>query len=223
VWKWLLIAGLVCLGVLLGLAVGGFAIYRASQHVPEFYQEALKTDARVQQDASEEMVRQATALASEVDKEGQWEAVFTAEQINGWLAVDMVRNHADLLPEVLSDPRVAIEPEQLRIACRLDQGSWTSVVSLAVDAYLAEPNVVALRIREARAGALPLPLEGILKRISEEASQMNVQIRWRQADGDPVVEVSIPPPRDADDKAIRIETLRLGEGSVYVSGSTERR
>jgi len=220
--KWLLIAAVVALAVFLAAGVVGYFLYRASQRVPEFYQKALQAAPKAQEEASDEMVRQVTALASDTQKKGAWEAVFTAQQINGWLAVDVPRNHPDLLPSSASDPRVTIEPEQIRIACRVSRGNWTGVVSVAVDVYLAEPNVVAARIREARIGSLPLPLKGILDKISQEAAQTGLETRWRQAEGDPVVEVFIPQPRDKDDKRVRIESLQLGEGRVYVSGSTER-
>ena len=118
--------------------------------------------------------------------------------------------------------RVTIEPEQIRIACRVDRKDWAGVVSLSVDVYLAEPNVIAARIRDARAGSLPLPLRGILDKIAEEAAQTDFEIRWRQAEGDPVIEVVVAPPRDKDDKRVRIESLQLGKGKVYVSGSTEQ-
>lgn len=211
------------MAVLLALGVGALVLYRASQQVPQFYQQALDAPPNAEEEASSEMLQLAAALASDVEKEGKWQTVVTAEQINGWLAVDMVRNHGDLLPSSLSDPRVAIEPERMMIACRLDRGGWQCVVSLAVDVYLAEPDVVAVRIREARAGALPLPLQDILERISEEADQTDVDVRWRQAEGDPVVEIPIPQPRDTKGRAIRIETLQLAEGKVYLSGVTERR
>jgi len=221
--KRVLIAALVGLAVLLALGVGALVLYRASQQVPQFYQQALEAAPKANEEASNEMLQLATALASDVRKEGKWQAVVTAEQINGWLAVDMVRNHRDLLPSSLSDPRVAIQPERVMIACRLDRGNWKCVVSLVVDVYLVEPDVVALRIREAKAGALPLPLQGILDGISEQADYTDVDVRWRQAEGDPVMEIAIPPPRDAKGRAIRIETLQLGDGKIYLSGVTERR
>ena len=221
--KRLLIATFLLLGLLVALAAAAFALYQASQHVPEFYQQALQTDRNLEQAASDQMLQRATALASDTQKEGQWHAVFTAEQINGWLAVDMLRNYPDLLPRSLSNPRVAVGSEQLEIACRYTRGKWTSVLSLAVDAYLAEPNVVALRIRGARAGNLPLPLDTVLRRISEEANRRNFHVSWSQAEGDPVVEITLAPPRDAEDKDVRIETLRLGEGEIRLAGSTEQR
>lgn len=213
----------VALGIAVTIAIVLLLLYMAARHEPAFYRRAMEIEPAVLEKASDRMLQQATALASAVKHEGHWEALFTAEQINGWLAVDMARNHSDLLPASLSDPRVAIEPERMRIACRLDRGNWRSVLSLSVDVYLAEPDVIAVRIREARAGALPLPLQGILDRISEEANQTDVEVRWLQAEGDPVAEIPIPPLRDAKGKVIRIETLQLGEGKVYLSGVTERR
>lgn len=219
--KWLFRLTLVTVFALLALGVGFLALYRASQHVPKFYEQALTGDPKAVEDASDEMIEQAAALANEIRQGGQWEAVFTAEQINGWLAVDMERNYPDLLPSSLSDPRVAIEPDQMWIACRLERHNLKSVVSMAADVYLAAPNVIALRIRRARAGLVPLPLGKVLDTISQQASDLDLAIQWRQAEGDPVVEIAIPPPRDEDDKAVRIEALRLGEGKLYLSGSTE--
>src|SRR6188474_2649804 len=80
------------------VAVTLLAVYRASQQVPEFYREALSGDTQRHAAASQEMLRTATALANDVQKEGEWQAEFTEEQINGWLAVDLAENHGKALP-----------------------------------------------------------------------------------------------------------------------------
>lgn len=221
--RWLWIAVGVACGVLLVLIAAMFVLYGASQQVPEFYRQALETDPARRREASDAMLQRATALANDVKKEGRWQGLFTAEQINGWLAVDLVENHPDLLPGDISDPRVAIEPEGLTVAFRFQRGKINTVLSLSADAYLTEPNVAALRIRKARAGMLPLPLEKVLEYISKAAKRLELKLEWRQADGDPVALISIPPPRDEEDRLVQIETLRLGKGEVYVSGSTEGR
>ena len=92
------------------------------RHEPAFYRKAMDIDRAVLGKGSDRMLQQTTALASAVQKAGHWEALFTAEQINGWLAVDMVRNHPHTLPPELHDPRVAIDPERITVACRFDHG-----------------------------------------------------------------------------------------------------
>ncbi len=143
----LIIGGLAATAVLVLLG-----LYLAAQHEPAFYHEAMHIDRAVLEKASDRMLRQTTALASAVKKRGHWEALFTAEQINGWLAVDLVRNHPNTLPAELHDPRVGINPKGITVACRFDQDGMTSVLSLTVEPYLPQPNVLALRIVERPGG-----------------------------------------------------------------------
>ncbi len=49
---------------------------------------------------------------------GHWSAVFTDEQINGWLAADLPEKFPQLLPPEIQDPRVVFAPGQLQLACR---------------------------------------------------------------------------------------------------------
>ena len=205
-----------------GLTVvgGGFALFQATRQVPDFYHQALQADTAAQRVASDEMLQKAAALASDLKKEGTWRALFTAEEINGWLAVDLTDNYPGALPESLSDLRVTIGSDQLTLACRLDRDGWQCVVSLLVEVYLAEPNVLALRIRKARAGAIPLPLDDVLEQISRAARRMDLELEWRQADGDPVALLSIRSPKDADGRLVRIESLELAENEIYLAGST---
>jgi hypothetical protein len=235
--KRLAIVAIVLSLLALAVAAVAYLLYRGSQRVPEFYRRALEMDEERERQASLEMAANISSLVNDVKKEGRWQAVFTAEQINGWLAVDaadeetegeqaqaLLEHPADLLPPYLSDPRVAIEPEQLWIACRFERDDWTSVLSLPVEIYLAEPNVIALRIRQVRAGVvrLPLPLEKVLDSVMQAAHERDLQVHRGQIEGDPLIEISIPPLSDEEDKVIRLETLQLGEGKVYVAGSTER-
>jgi hypothetical protein len=209
-----LIAG--CLVLLVALVLAG--LYLAACHEPAFYREALEIDPAVLEKASDRMLQQATAVASAVKKHKHWEALFTAEQINGWLAVDMAKNHPHALPPSLSDPRVAIDSTQLTIACRFQRNGHNTVLSLTVEPYVPEPNVIALRIVKARAGLLPVPLGQVLERLSQAARELQFHLEWRHAGGDPVAMLSLPP--SDDDRAVRIEALRLGDGEIYLAGGT---
>jgi uncharacterized protein YpmS len=208
---------IVGLAVLVALVLLG--LYLAARHEPAFYREAMEIDAAVLEKASDRMLQQTTALASAVKKEGRWEALFTAEQINGWLAVDMVKNYPNTLPPTLRDPRVAIDPKQVTVACRFEQDGANSVLSLTVQPYVPEPNVIALRIVKARAGLLPLPLRPVTDGLSQAVRDMQLRPEWRHAGGDPVLMLSFLPTDNA--RSVRIETLRLGDGEIYVAGTTQ--
>ena len=199
--------------VLLGLFV-------AVQHEPAFYRKAMQIDPAVLEKGSDQMLRKIAALQSALAKPGHWQAVITADEINGWLAVDLAKNHPNTLPPSASDPRVVISPSEIILACRFEQSGTTTVLSLAVRPYIPEPNVVALRIIRARAGALPVPLQRILDGLSQAAADMQFRLDWRHAGSDPVALISFP---DDGNRVVRIESLQLSDGEIRIVGTTERR
>lgn len=206
--------------LLLGLA--GLAVYRASRQTPEFYRKAMESDPAAQSEASHRMLGKSSDLLSAMKREGAWHALFTAEEINGWLAVDLVRNHPDAIPEGIFDPRIAINPEQISLACRTDRGGGNGVLSLTVEPYVPEPNVIAVRFRRARLGAIPLPLKQVLDGVTEAGRQSGLRLQWHQVDGDPVALFRMPPPDRGDKWSVRIDSLRLAEGEIYLSGTVKR-
>jgi hypothetical protein len=118
----------------------------------------------------------------------------------------------------LHDPRVAIDAKQVTIACRFDQGGLHSVLTLTLAPSVPEPNLLALRIVDARVGLLPMPLGQVLDRISEAARNMGLHLKWGRSSGEPVAAILLP---QSDDRPVRVETLRLGDGEIYVEGTTE--
>lgn len=204
------------------IGLGGIAFwgYRASQSAPEFYREALEVDHKKQVVASDELLHKATTLYNNVRKEGDWEAVFTVDQINGWLAVDMAENHPDLLPDYVFDPRVYVDEQGLKLGCRYESKRVSTIFSLDVDLYLAEENVIALRVRNAKAGVLPLPLDKVLDGVSEGAQRLELRMEWRTINGDPVALIHIAPPHSSADLKVSVKRLELREGEIYVAGTT---
>jgi hypothetical protein len=213
---------IVAVGLVLLVAAALLGLYFAVRHEPEFYREAMETKPDVLEKASDRMLKQIGALQSAMNRSGPWQADITAEEINGWLAVDLRKNHPKALPPSASNPRVAIEPNEMTVACRFNRGGVESVLSLALHPYLPEPSVVALRIVRARAGMLPVPLKDVLDGISKGAAEMQLRLKWAQAGSDPVAIISLPDDTDAD-RVVRIESLELREGAIRVTGTTERR
>jgi len=220
--RWLRTAGWILLGIAIVAAVGGIAVYRALKHVPEFYRQAMVAGPDEQKTASREMQRQVAGLVSDVKREGRWQADFTAEQINGYLAADLAKQRPDMLPSGLSDPRVSITKDGVTIAARFRTPALDTVVSLGVDVYLSGPNVVALRVQRVRAGSFPLPLERILSEVAQATSRLEWEVRWGQEGGDPVALVTIPPPRNPGEKRVEIDAIELDEGVIRVAGTSRR-
>jgi hypothetical protein len=207
-------AALVFLGLL--------GLYLAVLHEPTFYRQALDLDPAVLEKASDRMLQNASAIQSALNTPGRWQAVITSEEINGWLAVDRAKNHANLLPPAVRDLRVAIRPDELLVGCRFDKYGITSVLSLTLQPCSPEPNVVALRIVRARAGAIPVALKQVIDGISKAARDMQIHGEWKHAGNDPVILLSLP--KDPAAKhVVRIESLVIADGEIRIVGVTERR
>jgi len=214
------IALIICCSLLLGIVAAGLGLLWALQQVPESYRLALKVKRR----DSEEMVRRTTALISDVEQEGPWSAKFTAEQINGGLAFWLAENYPDALPEGFRDPRLVIEPNRMLVFFRMEYSGVSTVVTLAIEPYLPEQrNILALRICGFRAGVLPGPLGKVIDVVSEFVRQMDIQLDWKRTDGDPVALITIRPPADQPDKVVQIDSIELGDGHIYLAGTTRRR
>lgn len=215
------VAVAVVLVIVAGVSL--WSVYRASQQVPEFYAEALAAPPQVQAEAGQELERKALALNSQVRRPGRWEARFTQDQINGWLAVDLPRKFPGSLPSGAADPRVAVTDDELQLAVRFQKGNVNTVFSAAGEAYLTDqPNELAVRIVSVRAGALPVPLARFLDEIAVRAARSGLPLKWTESEGDPVALVKLPlEGPEFRGKRLVLEELRLEEGVIVVAGRTD--
>ena len=212
----------VTVGVVIVLVGLGTWAYFAARHVPQFYEQALQVEPQQLEAASDEMVRQTTELVSHANTKGSWEVRFTAEQINGWLAVDLPRNHRGTLPKAFRDPRVAIAADGVQLACRYETDWVSTVASLHLDLSLREPNTLAVRFRKARAGSLPLPLKDILDQLSRAAREASLRLTWETIEGDPVGVLTMPAMRDGERNVmVLLDALELRQGEIYLRGRTQ--
>jgi hypothetical protein len=211
----------IVMGLVVLAALGLLAVGHAAGHVPKFYQAAMQVDVAASRRSSDRMLQQGTALASDLKRGGRWQAAFTAAEINGWLAVDLVENHSGSLPPGLRAPRVAIEPGRLMVACRYQHGLINSVLSMSVEPYLIRPGKLAIRIRQLRAGWLPIPMQHVLDAIDEAVRRSDLRIEWRQADSDPVAVVSLPPQRQSGEE-FTLDALRLAQDKISLAGTSRK-
>jgi hypothetical protein len=220
-----MLAGLGLAIVTAGLVLLG--LDWAARQPPDFYRQSLARAHAVPAEEGERLQQQALALHNQLHHEGRFEVRFTQDEINGWLASDLPEKFPRLLPQAFSDPRVAIDEEAVRLAIRYRRGNVDTVFSLAGEAYLTEePNELAIRIRQVRAGLIPVPLGNLLDEIQQRAVRAGIALRWTEEDGDPVGLVRIPSeiePSEGDDEPQRflLEGLRFEPGAFVVIGRTE--
>lgn len=215
--KWLIL--LLVLLVLALLALAGSHL--ALRHEPDFYAKALAVEPKQEQQASDSLLAQATGLASQARKPGRWSLAVSTEEINGWLAVDLIENHAKLIPLGVSEPRVRIVPGEARLAFRYANAfGGPVVVSVIVDVHVAEPNVVSVRLRGLKSGAIPLPMAELTDEISHLAAAWQLPVRWTTKEGDPVALVDLRDLAEANESVYQLDSLEFRQGQVWLAGET---
>src|SRR5262245_39198763 len=104
------------------LIVAAACVYWAAQRAPSFYRQALAASVADSSEQGDRFERAALALHNAAQHAGRWEASLSADEINGWLAIDLPSKLPELLPRGVSDPRVAIEGDIFHIAVRYSRG-----------------------------------------------------------------------------------------------------
>jgi hypothetical protein len=209
--------------ILIGIAaavLGG--AYEAMRQVRPFYEQALSLDPGTLTEGGRELESRASALYSDSRKAGQWRAVFTADQINGWLATQLIEGGARTLPKGLDMPRVAIGNETITLGFRARHGGVDTVVSADASAMVTESGEIAIRLISVQAGALPLPVLQVADEISKACQALRLPIRWTQENGEPVALVDVHDESSSSRGRMSIDAIELRDGSLYVAGHTEK-
>jgi hypothetical protein len=205
--------GSVVVVALVVAAVG--TAYYAAQQVRPFYQQALNIKPEVLERGSRELESRATALYSDARRIGQWQALFTSEQINGWLATQLAQNANGELPKSIRDPRIAIANDVLTLGFRTSSGGVETVISADAAVSLTDDGAVAIQLIAVRAGALPLPVLQLADELADACQKLNLPVRWTRQDSKPVALVEIQ-----SREPIYVDAIKLNEGQLYVAGHT---
>lgn len=215
----LLIVSFTVLTFLFSL-IGG--LYWACQRQPLFYKQALVQDPAAARTAGDTLARHTVDLASDIRNQPRWQAQFTIDQINGWLACQDNRAHEHLFAPSITEPRVAVAGDKFQVAFRWSKLAWSAIVNLQAEVYLQEANVVAVRICQARAGLLPLPLAGLINDLVASGQESGLAIVAREIDGDPLLLISLPDTYDHGKRQFTLDSLELTDGQIYLSGAGKK-
>jgi hypothetical protein len=203
----------------------GAALWVLVRYEPRVYLQAAVPPGEVRQKLSTECSRELSQLYHSVtiQDEQEWEHRFTDEQINSYLAEHFVQSHFDkeFLPEGMSQPRIVIDTDKVRVAFRYGKGLWSTIVSINLRIWLVkgEPNVVALKLIGFHAGALPVSAQSLLESITQTCQKNGIGVDWYRDDGAPVAlvrfQVEQPHP------TLELETIKLEPGAIRIEGRTK--
>jgi hypothetical protein len=206
---------------LVATAVGLGAIAR---HEPAFYRDRVApadvAGAAVTEQAARRLVSDLAALHAAIGREGNWEAAIDDHDVNAWLAVDLPRNHAGLLPPYATEPRIRIAPGRLDVAIRLGAAGVSTVAWATVDLRLRGPNQLALEIVDAGLGGLPLPRGPVLAEFRRRLTGAGFTTSTVRLDGRSMLVVYISQAPVVGEPARVLEALSLGEGTIAFTGRT---
>jgi hypothetical protein len=210
--------GTVVATALVVVIAGG--AYYAVQQVRPFYEQALRIEPEVLHRGSRELESRATALYSDAQQVGRWQALFTTDQINGWLATQLAQNSEgsdSALPKNVRDPRVAIARDVLTLGFRTTSGGVETVISVDASVSLTDDGAVAVRLIAVRAGVLPLPVLQLADELAGACQKLKLPVRWTRQDGKPVAIVEVH-----SSEPIYVDAIQLDENQLYVAGHTEK-
>ena len=204
------------------VAAATWLIYASAQKEPEFYQAALSLSEQAQAEQGDEFEKQVIEVQNNARIQRQWQAVFTEAQINGWLASGFPVKFPNSLPRNVSDPRVGIETDVLRIAFRFNSTRIKGIVQAELDAFCTEiPGQIAVRIKQVRSGLVPIPVNSIADRLSVALRRLGARVEWTEIDRDPVVLIALPPDKvRIANKRITIEAIQLLERKLVLMGKS---
>jgi hypothetical protein len=200
----------------------GYGLYQSAQKLPEFYATALQVDQQDYEIAGDEFETQVIQLRNDLQQAGNWQAVFTEQQINGWLATDLPEKFPQALPPNVFDPRISISPQEIKLAFRYESSRFSGIVVSTADVYCTKKsNQIAVRIKDVRAGLVRLPISKWLDELSQGISKSGFAIQWTETEGDPVALITLPEQTVADaDGNVIIELIELMKGKVKLVGHT---
>lgn len=222
-WKrWLL--RLTMVAGLLGIGIVGFGwyAYRSAQVIPEYYERLLEQPIEDLMVAGDEFETEVLELQNVAIETGEWEAAFSQDQINGWLASDLPEKFPKSLPSSISNPRVALGDDELKLVFQFETKGFRGVVEACGDAYCTqELNQIAIKIKHIRSGVVSMPVAAWTDRISKVMRRNDCPVQWTEENGETIALVGMPRKLSDHPQQKRIiESVEVLDNRLVLKGVT---
>jgi len=216
----------IAIFICLTCAVGA-TLWVLIRYEPRIYLQAAVPPGEQRHQLSEKCSNELMQLYNSVSvpnpEDQEWGHRFTDNEINSYLAEHFVQSHLNehLLPEGVSEPRLVIEPDKIRLAFRYGSGLWSTVVSIDLRVWLVkgEPNVVALKLVGFHAGALPISAQSLLESFTKTCQDNGIGVDWYRDDGAPVAVLRFQ--AELSHPTLELETIKLESGAIHIEGRTK--
>jgi hypothetical protein len=211
------IAGFVALAALVIPVLAWLSL----THEPTFYRALVARGPREQREAkAKHFVASSLQLRNDITNERDWQAVFTDQEVNAWLAEDLITLFADQIPPEVHEPRVAFGADRITLAFQLDRGPIRTVIWVVAQASVPEDNVLSLTFEKIRAGVVPISIERFIGPITAQAHDRGVDVHWSREDDLPVATFRFGPDHGRSD--IVLERVSVRQGQIRLSGRSDR-
>jgi hypothetical protein len=208
-------------GIFLILLLILYSLYLSAQRLPDFYKKSLAVDPEIQELRNKEMLHKIGGLNNAVQKTGEsWQAVFTADDLNAYFAVELAKEGVNLFPKEIVEPRLTFSDRQVDLACRILRGAFSGTLHLSLGLTLPEPNRLVIRIKNARLGKLPISKEIPVKILVQAFEEKSYQVQQGIEAGDPTITVVFEIKYDKK-RFVLLDGITFQDGSVHLSGTTE--
>jgi hypothetical protein len=177
--------------------------------------------AAVAEQSARRLVTELSALHAASGRPGRWETVITEREVNGWLAIDLPKNHAGLADRWGADARVEFLPGRFRFGCRLGAGPLSTIAWIEAEVRLRAVNQLGIVLTDARLGSLPVPRGPIIKAIGRRIEQLGAVTEVRRFEDHTALVVYIPSTTEAAGRSRWLESLLFSTGELALAGETK--
>lgn len=193
------------------------------KHEPSFFSRVAVGQGKARNDLNNEFSGNILKLGTFWrEGKGDWSVTFSEAQINSYFLEGFVRwgDAEALRKQGISEPRVMIDQDRLRVAFRYGSGLLSTIISYDLKIWLApkEVNTILVEIAGHHAGGLPMSSQSLLNDISEAARRRNIDVTWYRHESRPVAMIRFPD--DQTRPTAQLTGLEARLGALSISGKS---
>jgi hypothetical protein len=212
------------------IGILGASLMSVLYHEPDFYHRAAIAPVELRKTVSGKLLLNIAGLSeyftdrhtpTKDERENGWTWSVKEEDLNSYFEVGfkMWGDEEALRKRGISDPRICIEPDRIRLAFRYGSMPWSTLISLDFRLWVVpgELNVVALEILNRRAGGLPISAQFFFDQVTEIARKSNIEVAWYRNKGNPVALFRFQSSHLRP--SAKLKSIDMRPGVLYIRGS----